>query len=252
MSNIFDALRKNQAASPKKPPAGEPFPVRPAAQAPVKGPDVPFRVVRELDVLAERVESELPRTGRRVFAVAASVVGEGASTISLQLTRTLARRSDGKVLLIDGDTSRAAGTLSQSVGAAAGLPGLAEVLAGQIELSKAILSTEEPNLHFLPAGQSSIAFSDGVVGDKMRQFLEDMATLYRVVAVDAPPVLSHPDSRSLAALADGVVVVVRAHRTRREVIQKAMAILQGAHVHVIGVVLNDRRYPVPEFLYRRL
>jgi Mrp family chromosome partitioning ATPase len=132
------------------------------------------------------------------------------------------------------------------------LPGLAEVLQGEVELSKAILSTDEPNLHFLPAGQAPIAFGDGAVGDKMRQFLDDMATLYRVVAVDSPPVLSHPESRSLAALTDGAVVVLQAHRTRREVVQKAMAILQGAHVRVLGVVLNRRRYPVPEFLYRRL
>ncbi len=252
MSNIFDALKKNQTTTPKKPTTGEPFPVRPAAQAPAKGPDVPYRAVRELEVLSERVESELPRTGRRVFAVTAAVAGEGASTISLQLARTLARKSDGKVLLIDGDTSRGAGTLSQSIGKAGSLPGLAEVLQGEVELSKAILSTDEPNLHFLPAGLSPIAFGDGAVGDKMRQFLDDMATLYRVVAVDSPPVLSHPESRSLAALTDGAVVVLQAHRTRREVVQKAMAILQGAHVRVLGVVLNRRRYPVPEFLYRRL
>jgi protein-tyrosine kinase len=252
MSNIFDALKKNQVAAPQMPKGGEPFPVRPAAQAPAKGADIPYRAVRELEVLSERVESELPRTGRRVFVVAGAVTGEGASTISLQLTRTLARKGDGKVLLIDGDTSRVAGTLSQSIGQAGGLPGLAEVLGGQVELSKAVLSTDEPNLHFLPMGQSSIAFGDAAVSAKMREFLDDMATLYRVVAVDCPAILNHPESRNLAALTDGAVVVVRAHRTRREVVQKALVILQGAHVRVLGVVLNRRHYPVPEFLYRRL
>lgn len=252
MSNIFDALKKSHPDAPPKSGPNQPFPVRPETQAPATPKAVPLRTLLEFETLAERVESELPRTGRRVFAISSAVAGEGATTTGLQLARTLARKGDGKVLLIDGDTSRVAGTLSQSMGNAAALPGLSEVLTGQIELSKAVLSTDEPNLHFLPAGQENIVFGEVGPSDKMRQFLDDMATLYRVVAVDTPPVLNHPETRSLAALTDGAIFVVRAHRTRREVVQKALGILQDSHVRVLGVVLNDRRYPVPEFLYRRL
>jgi Mrp family chromosome partitioning ATPase len=49
-----------------------------------------------------------------------------------------------------------------------------------------------------------------------------------------------------------VVVVVGAHSTRRETARKAKESLDAAHVHLLGTVLNNRTFPIPEALYRRL
>jgi protein-tyrosine kinase len=53
-------------------------------------------------------------------------------------------------------------------------------------------------------------------------------------------------------MVDGVVLVVRAGRTSREAVLQAKKRLQLAGARLLGVVLNDRTYPLPEFLYRRL
>ena len=132
------------------------------------------------------------------------------------------------------------------------LPGLVELLAGSIDLSKAVLSTDEPNLHFLPAGGDTTRPLEVLSSGRMRQFLEDMGQLYGFVIVDCPPILEHPEAPVLGALTEGMLLVVRAHRTRREVVQRALGLLQGARCRVLGVVLNRRSYPIPEFLYRRL
>jgi len=51
---------------------------------------------------------------------------------------------------------------------------------------------------------------------------------------------------------DGVAVVVAAGQTRRDEILNAQRTIEQAGGKFLGFVLNKRRYPVPEWLYRRL
>ena len=253
MSNIFDALRKKQGGDRDGRDRIKALPFQPQGRSPVtEHSAIDFRLTRELEALRERIELELPRTDRRVFGVSASVVGEGASTVGLHLAQMIARTSETKILLIDGDLSGSSRTLSRVVGPAEPLAGLVELLVGSIDLSKAVLSTDEANLHFLPAGKDTTRPLDILSSDRMRQFLEDMGQLYGFVIVDCPSILEHHEAPVLGALTEGILLVVQAHRTRREVVQRALALLQGARCRVLGVVLNRRRYPIPEFLYRRL
>ncbi len=254
MSHIFDALGRRGDGDPKDAEGEGQSPFTPRGEPwPQGGPEIGFRLTRELEGLRERIELELPRSGRRVFSVAASVTGEGATTVALNLSRMISRAPDAKVLLVDCDLSYSSQTLTQTVlGEGKPLPGLVDLLAGNADLSKVVLSTDETNLHFLPSGIDPVSRFDVISSDRMRQFLEDMGQVYRFVVVDSPPILEHPEGPVLGALTSGVVLVVRAHRTRREVVQKAMGLLQGARCPVLGVVLNQRRYAIPEFLYRRL
>jgi Mrp family chromosome partitioning ATPase len=46
--------------------------------------------------------------------------------------------------------------------------------------------------------------------------------------------------------------VVQANSTHREVARKAKESLDSAKVRILGAVLNERTFPVPESLYRKL
>lgn len=253
MSHIFDALKKKEGGEPDRPAPSGPFPVQPVGQAAIPtGRESDFQLQREIRSLAERIASELPRGGRRVIAFTGAAAGEGATTVALHLARTLARDSDGKILLVDADMARLSKSLTQVSGASAQAPGLVELLAGEVELSKAVMSTGVENLQFLPSGLDLGRGKEAILSDRMRDFIDDMGQLYRIVILDCAPILSHAESRTLASFTDGAVLVLRSNRTRREVVQKALALLQGANVRVLGVVLNRRRYPIPGFIYRHL
>jgi len=56
----------------------------------------------------------------------------------------------------------------------------------------------------------------------------------------------------LASLCDGVVLVVEAGSQRWEVVCKAKEQLLKWNANTLGVVLNKRRFPIPEWLYRTL
>ena len=70
--------------------------------------------------------------------------------------------------------------------------------------------------------------------------------------IDGPPVLESPDAATLGAVADGVVVVVQAGRTKRPVLTRSVDLLSRAGGRVLGIVLNRRRLEIPEFIYRRI
>ena len=55
-----------------------------------------------------------------------------------------------------------------------------------------------------------------------------------------------------AQFSDGVVLVIRAHSTKRVAALKAKRLLEEARARVLGAILVDREFPIPEILYRRL
>ncbi len=69
--------------------------------------------------------------------------------------------------------------------------------------------------------------------------------------IHAPAAYLAP-SALLGQASDGVILVVRAHATRRAVAQRSLEILKAAKVNVLGTALIDRRFPIPNELYRRL
>ena len=72
------------------------------------------------------------------------------------------------------------------------------------------------------------------------------------ILIDCGPLHESADAAVLASSVDGVVIVVEAGRSRRDQIVNAQRTVEQAGGKFLGFVLNKRRYPVPEWLYRRL
>jgi Mrp family chromosome partitioning ATPase len=75
----------------------------------------------------------------------------------------------------------------------------------------------------------------------MRQFLREQRQAYDTVIIDGPPALIVTDARILAGLADGTLIVVRADRTARGVVQRLIRELRSSQIRILGVLLNDVR-----------
>jgi Mrp family chromosome partitioning ATPase len=79
-----------------------------------------------------------------------------------------------------------------------------------------------------------------------------MRAAFEFVLIDAPPASLYADAPLLGQLADGVVLVVEAHSTRREPALAAKASLEAANARVLAAVLNKRTFAIPEIIYRNL
>ena len=75
---------------------------------------------------------------------------------------------------------------------------------------------------------------------------------YDCVLLDCGGLDSSVDLLRLAPAADGIVLVVEAGRAGKEQINRAAQMIADAQGTLLGFVLNKRRYPIPNWLYRLL
>jgi Mrp family chromosome partitioning ATPase len=108
------------------------------------------------------------------------------------------------------------------------------------------------NLWLLPAGSRCAAALPHFLAEQLRVRLPQLLATFEYVLVDASSASTHTDVSVLGPLVDGAVLVVEANATRRDAARRVAGQLQAANVRVLGVVLTNRTFPIPEIIYRRL
>jgi hypothetical protein len=82
--------------------------------------------------------------------------------------------------------------------------------------------------------------------------LEELRSEFEYSVIHGPVAGTSSEAALLGRLADGLILVLGAHSTRKATACKIKESLQGTHSHILGAILSDRRFPVPERIYRRL
>ena len=75
---------------------------------------------------------------------------------------------------------------------------------------------------------------------------------FEVILVDAPFLNGYKDATLLSNFADGVMLVISEGNTRRHVIKAAIAPLEDHKANIIGIILNNRSFPIPRVIYDRV
>ena len=174
--------------------------------------------------------------------------GAGVSTASALLARQLAKRSRQRVLLVDANFANPCLHSKFRTNLA---PGLADFGSSARTSLSCIQSAPFENLDILSAGNRGQDESPEV----LKAFSEIFPALrreYSFIICDLPPPLEHGWASGMAALMDGAVLVVEAEKTRREVADKVREALLEANSNIFGVILNKRRFHIPEWLYKTL
>jgi protein-tyrosine kinase len=169
----------------------------------------------------------------RTLLVASALSGEGKTFVTNNLAQAIVHQPDRRALIIDADLRCA--RLHLPLGAPAG-PGLSDYLQGKADEMAIIQHGQEGNLCFIPAGSEVTNPSELLSNGRLKKLLDHVAPVFDWVILDSPPCVPVADASILAALCDGIVLVVRAGSTPTHVAQRACQELQGRNV--VGVVLN--------------
>lgn len=170
----------------------------------------------------------------RVVLVTSSSVGEGKTTVAINLAAVYAKR--GRTLLVDGDLRQP--TIASALGMEHN-SGLADVLAGAIPLANALHPLVDfPNLFVLPAGPAPKNSVDLIASDQMRATVLALRNNFDHVVIDSPPAIPYSDARILSSLTDSVVIVARYELTTRRALARCAELLDGVLAPLSGVVLN--------------
>jgi capsular exopolysaccharide synthesis family protein len=191
------------------------------------------------------------KTERKVRSVlfTASSVGEGCSTLAGNMAIYLTKTGPQRVLLLELDAFHPA---RNPVVPAPRAAGVSDVLDGSATLEEAVHQVPGTNLFVLASGtpreDAPELFSEAAVGELMKRLTSE----YDFVVADGPTVNGVPRIDSLAPHFDGVALVTQANRTRRQVVARSVETLKGASENFLGLVLNQRRFFIPAWIYGRL
>jgi capsular exopolysaccharide synthesis family protein len=183
----------------------------------------------------------------RSVLITSCLPDEGKTTVSLNLSVVLASGVSSSVILIDADLRRR--SLTSSLGLN-GRPGLANLLAGDGELKACLLKTQVDNLLVLPAGSRVQNPAELIASVRMRTVLQELKEQHEsaYVIIDSTPIVSTSEPNVLTELVDGVLLVIRAERTRRDIVKRE---LKSADLRkVLGVVLNGANFEASQY-YRK-
>jgi hypothetical protein len=82
--------------------------------------------------------------------------------------------------------------------------------------------------------------------------LAELRSEFEYAVIHGPVAGMSSEAALLGQLADGIILVLGAHSTRKATARKIKETLEGAQSRILGTVLSQRRFPVPERIYRRL
>lgn len=254
MSRNFELLRQAQSKIPGAAPNSKVAPVadvRPRAKS-----NVPTIVGIDVDKIAREESMKLVQSvfllqgaPHRTVLFAGIDSGSGCSRICVDAAETLAHNASGSICLVDANFR--APSLPESFGTSNHY-GLADALRKDGPVRHFVKSLRPKNLWLLSCGSAANESTGLLNSGRMKARIRELREEFDYILLDAPPLSTYADAVALGQLADGVVLVLEAHSTKREAASRVADHLRAANVKILGAVLNKRTFPIPESLYQLL
>lgn len=190
----------------------------------------------------------------RSVLIASPAPDEGKTTVARHVAASAAT-AGSHVLLIETDLRLP--SLARELRVNAG-PGLTDVLVHgrSLESARQSVAAVDANgpvtFDILTAGAGPAPSPAALLeSNAMSELLQHARSVYDLVVLDTPPLVSVSDALSLLPQVDGVVVVGWVGRSRRDDAQQLRAVLERTGAPAMGVIVIDRAPSGPVSSYAR-
>lgn len=174
---------------------------------------------------------------------------EGKSSASVIMACALSSQANSSVLLIEGNFYA---PVLHSFFETPAAPGLFDFLRSSDQsLDNYAKKTAYQNLFYLPLG--NVAKNEGfqVLRNYREKIIKATEGKYQYVIYDGPSAFGSSDTYVLSQGFDGVIIVLECERTRWEVLEVVKDKIQQVGGHILGVILNKRKYYIPKDIYEK-
>jgi tyrosine-protein kinase Etk/Wzc len=177
--------------------------------------------------------------------VTSGMAGDGATSVAVNLAATFVAE-DKKVLLIDANFRHSSlRALFPRAGGGAESEqfdfGLSSVLTNQCGLKEAVRPSGIEGLDVIGSGPLPGNPADLLDSARMQDLIKEQRKTYDYIIIDGPPVLLVSDSKVLAKLVDGTLLVFNAAATRRGAAQRSINEIKEVGGTIVGCVLFAAR-----------
>ena len=204
-----------------------------------------FFIGEEFRKLKTRIFLRLPNPPHSILITSATPQ-EGKTMVAVNLAMAISQEINKRAILIDGDLRKP----SISLGKRHNSKGLSNYLSDGTPLSEILINPEIENLQIIMAGPPSQKSSELIGSKKMEELLRSLSEFgdNTYTVIDSSPIISTTEPTLLSEYVDGIILVIKANRTPREVIQRSVKSL--SRKKIIGVVFNRMDVKLPAYHYK--
>jgi Mrp family chromosome partitioning ATPase len=209
------------------------------------------RMQNSLDMIWGNVLLAHGKSPRSVI-LSGSGPGEGVSLLAQSLSLHLAMEYGSRVLYVN---AAGKGKNSWPPDGSVTHGGLVDVLFESGDISAAIMPSNVPGLSVLPYGGAQVKHAQALLIQRpggLENFVAFSRDHFDCIICNGKSVLMAPWTVSIAKHMDLVILVCRYAHSRREVVNRAIETFAAGGAKVDGLILNDRRFPIPPAIYKRM
>ena len=172
--------------------------------------------------------------GTKTLMITSSVSGEGKTFCSLNIATVFAL-SEKKTVIVGLDLRKPKifkdFNLTNEIGAV-------NYLIGQKSIDEIILKTQIPYLDVITSGPIPPNPSELIMGESMKEMLEELKKRYDYIILDTPPVGLVTDAVELSAFSDVTLYVARQNYTKKEMIHLLNNRVKRGELNNVSIILN--------------
>ena len=177
--------------------------------------------------------------------VTSSMLGEGKSTSAAYMAIAYSKLHETKTLVIDLDLRR---PRVHELFEVKKRRGVSDILGQEKQVKACIKKSEYDNLYIITSGSfSKYSPSELFNSARMRDLFSELKLYFNMIIIDAPPLIPVSDPLLLGSEIDGAIFVVKAGKTQKQVIRRALRLLKDARIPTLGVILNNMEHALPYF-----
>lgn len=256
MSNIYEALQQAQQERKlmETPPSSvamtneQPFATVSCLEATSSGV-VSLTIEKEMIGLYQNIEGILPDCPVKAIQFIGSQTGEGVSTVAREFAITAAKRFGKKVLILDAACHN---PIQHRYFEISHQYSWKEALSNGDLVESACYHAGVTNLYLAPISADTTSKQRAYSEPANIELFNNLKREFDLIVVDSAPVSVSTESMAMARNVDGVILVIEAERTRWQVAAKVRDHIQKSGGKICGVVLNKRRFYIPDKIYKWL
>lgn len=181
----------------------------------------------------------------KTIMITSATLGEGKSTVASNLAVVCSRYRNMKTVLVDLDLRR------PRIDEVLGLRrrgGVYDILRGQASVTSCLKKMKSGNLRILTSGTfSNVNVSSVLSNGHISELFAELRLYFDIIIVDSPPVIPVSDPLLMRSEIDGALFVVKAGKTQKPVVKRAINLLKDARINVLGIVLNNMNHILPYY-----
>jgi protein-tyrosine kinase len=200
----------------------------------------------EMKLIASNLLEASGGKNLKSFLITSSRNGEGKTLVSLSMAKRLAEEEHLKVLLIDTNIQS---PILHEIFDLALAPGILDVINNDIPLKDAIQKTDINGLSVLTLGENRAYTTKLLRKAHFETIFKDIAPEYDYIIADGSSVLGASEVIMICSIFQAVLLVVECELTKAPVVANSKDRINAAGGNLLGVVLNRRKFYIPDKFY---